>query len=83
MISRILKQNDDDRDEDEDHLPSVKDLLSSQCEGWINLTDDSDNEMCHHIHEIRVLMDADLFRHIERPSVFLSGTHDQISGPHS
>jgi hypothetical protein len=70
LISRILTRNDNDRDEDEDDLPSVKDLLSSKCEAWIDLTGDSDHKVCHHVHEIRVITDTDLFGYVERPSVF-------------
>ena len=51
------KQNNNDRDEDD--LLSVKDLLSSKCEPWIDLTGDSDYEVCHHVYEIRVITDTD------------------------
>jgi hypothetical protein len=68
LISWILKQNDNDRDEED--LLSVKDLLSSECVAWIDLTGDSDYKVCHNVYEIRVITDTDLFRHVERPSVF-------------
>jgi hypothetical protein len=48
----------------------VKDLLPSKCEAWIDLTGDSDHKVCHHVHEIRVITDTDLFGYVERPSVF-------------
>jgi hypothetical protein len=42
-------------DTDEDWLPDLKDVLSGNFHVMIDMTGDSDSEVCHHLHTTRII----------------------------